>query len=908
MLELWRDIRKNLNFFRVHLLFFTFTPLVASTIFYASNGRYPVSYIDALFNCVSAMTVCGLTTVNLSGLTPWQQVILFLQMCIGSPVLVSWFIVYNQRNSFAKKFRHLIKAEAERRASTRAAEATSSGREHSLPRRVSALFRRRPGLSPLPEDESNGSGDHLASKEKEKEGDRKLRTDMIRRTDTPPRLVDPNGQIIDEDLPVEERKGRKELSPVIEISPEQVPVTGDQKSRQEHNVGQSNCEPVVKGNHDKGPPTPSSPTVNAPLSHVPLAKSSMLHSSPEADGQPGQMPRTSTIEFSPVVVLQDTAQSTNSDPDVHQDYHGVTRRRRSTVLSGSHPPIAQHPTIYTYRSTREPQPAGYSEPEQSQQKYSGLGGFPMPHQILGRLLGWLFPRAKKRLRRTMTIPATTTITGSAYARTYSNSAPSHRGGRSFAGRLNAVDLDPAHATKPVPYISFDAIVGRNSAFHSLTNEQLEELGGVEYRALNVLLWLLTVYHCGIQIIAFVIFAPYMSMSRWSGDFVPPALLRTVSPPWYSFFQVVSAYTNTGMSLVDQSMIPFQTAYPVIVILIICILAGYTAFPICLRFSIWVFTKFVPADSRLHETLHFLLDHPRRCFIYLFPSHQTWFLLTVLLVLNVTDWVCFIILDIGNPAISSIPLGTRVLAGLYQGISVRNAGFGIVPLALLTPAIQVLYVVMMYISVYPLALSVRSTNVYEERSLGIYRDKARDEEAAFQPTGSRMTVWSRYLAMHARNQLFFDMWWLALALFLLCIIERDNLDNPNIQGWFNIFAIIFEIVSAYGSVGLSLGIPDQNYSFSGALRPLSKLVICLVMIRGRHRGLPVAIDRAIMLPFEFKVERSPDAQVENPPSEDEMRSRPPLPNGLGEVHHAQGNKSEDEGEKRDSNEIKSNVER
>ena len=41
----------------------------------------------------------------------------------------------------------------------------------------------------------------------------------------------------------------------------------------------------------------------------------------------------------------------------------------------------------------------------------------------------------------------------------------------------------------VPYISFDAIIGRNSVFHELTNEQLEELGGVEYRALNALMWL-----------------------------------------------------------------------------------------------------------------------------------------------------------------------------------------------------------------------------------------------------------------------------------------------------------------------------------------------------------------------------------------------------------------------------------
>lgn len=46
---------------------------------------------------------------------------------------------------------------------------------------------------------------------------------------------------------------------------------------------------------------------------------------------------------------------------------------------------------------------------------------------------------------------------------------------------------------------------------------------------------------------------------------------------YSAFQVVSSYTNTGMSLVDQSMLPFQTAYPMIVLMIILILAGNTAF-------------------------------------------------------------------------------------------------------------------------------------------------------------------------------------------------------------------------------------------------------------------------------------------------------------------------------------------
>jgi len=96
--------------------------------------------------------------------------------------------------------------------------------------------------------------------------------------------------------------------------------------------------------------------------------------------------------------------------------------------------------------------------------------------------------------------------------------------------------------------------------------------------------------------------------------------------------------------------------------------------------------------------------------------------------------------------------------------------------------------MMYISVYPIAMSVRSTNVYEERSLGIYEDNISIDEEDLSLSGNRVTVWGNYLAMHARKQLAFDMWWLGLALFLICIIERDQLENQDNATWFNIFHI------------------------------------------------------------------------------------------------------------------------
>ena len=51
-------------------------------------------------------------------------------------------------------------------------------------------------------------------------------------------------------------------------------------------------------------------------------------------------------------------------------------------------------------------------------------------------------------------------------------------------------------------------------------------------------------------------------------------------------------------------------------------------------------------------------------------------------------------------------------------------------------------------------SVRATNVYEEKTLGIYEDDASIDEENFSLSGNRMSIWGNYLAMHARRQLAF----------------------------------------------------------------------------------------------------------------------------------------------------------
>lgn len=49
-------------------------------------------------------------------------------------------------------------------------------------------------------------------------------------------------------------------------------------------------------------------------------------------------------------------------------------------------------------------------------------------------------------------------------------------------------------------------------------------------------------------------------------------------------------------------------------------------------------------------------------------------------------------------------------------------------------------------------------------------------------------------------------------------------------------------------------PFDNFSFCGDWHTGSKLILILIMLRGRHRGLPYAIDRAVLLQGEELMER------------------------------------------------------
>jgi Trk-type K+ transport system membrane component len=205
-----------------------------------------------------------------------------------------------------------------------------------------------------------------------------------------------------------------------------------------------------------------------------------------------------------------------------------------------------------------------------------------------------------------------------------------------------------------PYLSWNATVARNSNFVDLTEEQRDELGGIEYRALKTLAVVLITYYVGFHLIGMVSLVGWIMRANKWGDIVRA---DGVGRPWWGIFTAASAFNDLGFTLTPDSMTSFQRAVFPLLMMSFLIIIGNTAFPCMLRLIIWILSKFTRQGTALWEELKFLLDHPRRCFTLLFPRNATWWLFAILVALNSIDVIFFVILDVSYGYLSFFAIFT-----------------------------------------------------------------------------------------------------------------------------------------------------------------------------------------------------------------------------------------------------------
>jgi Trk-type K+ transport system membrane component len=148
--------------------------------------------------------------------------------------------------------------------------------------------------------------------------------------------------------------------------------------------------------------------------------------------------------------------------------------------------------------------------------------------------------------------------------------------------------------------------------------------------------------------------------------------------------------NLGLTLTPDSMVSFRDATWPTLLMSFLAFAGNTFYPCFLQLLIWTIYKVSPTISSLKESTRFLLDHPRRCYTLLFPSTATWILAAILVALNFLDTILVICLDLDNPEVNVLPMGSRVAAAIFQAASASHTGTASFSLANVDPAVWYIF--------------------------------------------------------------------------------------------------------------------------------------------------------------------------------------------------------------------------
>ncbi len=268
----------------------------------------------------------------------------------------------------------------------------------------------------------------------------------------------------------------------------------------------------------------------------------------------------------------------------------------------------------------------------------------------------------------------------------------------------------------------------------------------------------------------------------------------------SIFHAISAFCNAGFALKSRSMMDY--CYNTGVNLTICaliVLGGLGFF------------SHVELGKRL-------LRKQRRM------SLHTRLVLVVTSVLILVGAITFYAFESRN-TLRGESLRGVVLISLFQSITARTAGFNTIDLGTVTNATLYMVILLMFIGASPGSTGggIKTTTLGVLFAMARSRYRGEESVHVFNRTVPYETV-SRALSVLVLG--FTLVTFSALALSFVEIGEK-----PYLQSSISFIALFFEVVSAFGTVGLSTGITPS-------LSDLGKFILVLVMFVGRVGPLTI----------------------------------------------------------------------
>lgn len=339
---------------------------------------------------------------------------------------------------------------------------------------------------------------------------------------------------------------------------------------------------------------------------------------------------------------------------------------------------------------------------------------------------------------------------------------------------------------------FAMLVGRKMTLQeemmiktSYNHVSLDDIGRF---ALSVLKWTVVFESVG----ATIMFWRFMTKYHYS-------ILHSLEK---SIFHSVSAFCNAGFSLFSTSLVNFYNDFFIVGTIALLIILGGLGF-------------FVLRDiSASFKKRRKISEHSKIVLI------STGVLLTV-------GFLLILFMEY-NASLANYNIGGKLFISFFQSVTARTAGFNTIGISSLTNGVLFLIIIFMFIGASPGGTGGGiKTTTFTLLIMGL---------RALVGSDRRIVILKRNVSESLVNRAFFiftvSLFFVLLSYFLLLATQGAI---------HNVMGLLFEELSAFGTVGLSVGSSHiANVSLSADFNIVGKLVIMLSMVFGKIGPFSIAI--------------------------------------------------------------------
>ena len=287
--------------------------------------------------------------------------------------------------------------------------------------------------------------------------------------------------------------------------------------------------------------------------------------------------------------------------------------------------------------------------------------------------------------------------------------------------------------------------------------------------------------------------------RWMRIYPPAKAL------YHGLFHSVSAFCNAGFSLYSDSFFGFQTDLYLNAVIMFLIILGGLGFIVLL------------------DLKHLIVKRKNNVSRITFHSKVV---LTVAFTLIVLGTV-FIFWVEKNHSLKELSSGSRLLVSLFQSVTARTAGFNTLHIGSLSNGVIFLLMWLMFIGAAPGSCGggVKVTTLGILVMMLVARLRGQNEPMLFKRTIPRETTGKAMVIVLSSG--------LIIAFIFLFLLLTEGWSVAPDAGRGDFIVLLFEAISAYGTVGLSMGVTPQ-------LTAGGRFLIILLMFIGRLGPLTMAV--------------------------------------------------------------------